>query len=112
MSPDALLRDARRKADLTQAELAARLGVTQAAVARLERRGANPTLRTLDRAMQAMGHQLELRSTSRPSSVDETLVASYLRLSPAERLQAFQSSHASVQRLRDVARESGIGNAP
>jgi transcriptional regulator with XRE-family HTH domain len=110
MSPDALLREARQEADLTQAELAGRLGITQAAVARLERPGTNPTFRTLERALQATGQRLELRSSARPSSVDETLVASYLRLSPAERLRAFQSSHASVQRLRDLARETGNGN--
>jgi transcriptional regulator with XRE-family HTH domain len=103
MSPDTLLRDARQGAGLTQAELAERLGLTQAAIARLERPGANPTLRTLQRALHATGNQLELRSSPRKSSVDETLVASNLRMTPANRLRAFQSAHASVARLREQA---------
>jgi transcriptional regulator with XRE-family HTH domain len=88
------------KAGLTQADLARRLNSSQAAVARLERPGANPTFSTLQRALHATGHRLLLEAEDRPSSVDDTLIASYLRLSPAERLSAFQSSHGSLARLR------------
>lgn len=111
MSPDALLREARRDADLTQAELADRLDITQAAIARLERPGANPTLRTLERALQATGHKLELRTTARKSSIDETLVASNLRMSPADRLRAFQSAHASIEQLRALAQRADGGGS-
>ena len=103
MSPDALIRTARRQAELTQAELGRRMGMSQAAVARLERRGANPTIKTLAKALNAAGHQLDLEASRRPSSVDETLIASYLRMSPADRLRAFQSSHDSLARLRALA---------
>jgi transcriptional regulator with XRE-family HTH domain len=106
MTPAALLRSARREAELTQAELAARLGMTQAAVARLERPGANPTVRTLQRVLLAAGHQLDIGARPQRSSVDETLIASNLRRSPEERLRNFQSSHASVARLRELAREA------
>ena len=41
-----LLKEARREAGLTQAELARRLGVSQAAVAKLERPGSNVTIAT------------------------------------------------------------------
>lgn len=102
-----LLRDARKRSGLTQAELARRLGITQAAVGRLERRGANPTIATLDRVLHGTGHRLELVASQRRSSVDETLIASYLRLSPAERLEAFQSSHGSLDRLKALARADG-----
>jgi transcriptional regulator with XRE-family HTH domain len=98
-----LLRSARTRAGLTQAELARRLGVTQAAVARLERPRANPTVETLAAVLNATGHRLELHATPRPSSVDETLIASYLRLTPAERLRAFESSHNNLARLRELA---------
>ena len=60
MDPAATLRRARLDAGLTQAQLAARLGVTQPTVAALERPGANPRVRTLERALGATGHKLEL----------------------------------------------------
>ena len=104
MAPDQLIREARRRAGLTQAQLAARLGTTQAAVARLERPGANPTLATLQEAVSAAGHRLGARLV--PSSVDDTLIASNLRRSPAERLQRFESAHASLARLRGLARQA------
>ena len=73
------------------------MGVTQAAIGRLERAGANPTVGT---ARHGAERHWATNSSSPPSSaprsVDETLVASYLRLSPAERLAAFQESHASL----------------
>jgi transcriptional regulator with XRE-family HTH domain len=81
--------------------------MSQSAIGRLERRGANPTVATLHRVLGATGHRLELRAEERPSSVDETLIASYLRLSPAERLAAFQESHASLARLKQLAAASG-----
>jgi transcriptional regulator with XRE-family HTH domain len=98
-----LLREARRRAGLTQAQLARRLGTSQAAVAKLERSASNPTVATLDRALRATGHRLELTAPERAPAVDETLIASYLRMSPAERLRAFQSSHDSLVRLRRLA---------
>jgi len=106
MTPATLLRNARREAGLTQTELARRLGTTQAAVARLERPGANPTFKTLQRVLLATEHQLELEATPRPSSVDETLIASNLRLSPEERLRRFESWHKGMQALRAAAGRS------
>jgi transcriptional regulator with XRE-family HTH domain len=100
MSPATVLREARLRAGLTQAELARRLGTSQAAVARLERPGANPTFSTLQRAVHETGHRLLVEASERASSVDDTLIASYLRMSPAERLKAFQSSHESLARLK------------
>ena len=49
------LRWSRQDLGLTQAALAARLGVRQPQVARLERPGANLSLRTLERAFSALG---------------------------------------------------------
>jgi transcriptional regulator with XRE-family HTH domain len=102
----ALLRDARARAGLTQADLAGRLGKAQATVARLERTGANPTVATLDEAMRATGHRLELHAAPVRSGVDETLVARNLRMSPAERLAAFEVAHGEVDELRRLMRES------
>ena len=52
---------ARRRKGLTQAELARRLGTTQAAIARLERDGALPRMRTLQRLAEALGAKLVVR---------------------------------------------------
>jgi transcriptional regulator with XRE-family HTH domain len=103
----AIVKQARLAAGLTQSGLARRLGSSQAAVAKLERPGANPTIRTLERVMGAVGMRLDVRPVEHRSSVDETLIASYLRLTPAERLRAFQSSHESLARLRTAARAPG-----
>jgi uncharacterized protein len=59
-----LLRDARRGAGLTQAELARRAGTSQAMVARYETGVASPTVRTLQRLLRAAGRELELSSVA------------------------------------------------
>ena len=48
----------RIEADLTQVELARRMGTTQSAIARMENGGTRPTLETLERVAGAVGQQL------------------------------------------------------
>lgn len=103
MSPNQLVRDARKKASLTQAELAARLGISQGAVAQLERAGSNPTIATVEAALRATGQRLELRSSTYRPNVDQTLLARNLRMSPAERLAAFETAHRELESLRGLA---------
>ncbi len=88
-----LLKEARRNAGFTQAELARRLGVSQAAVAKLERPGANPTVETLDDALWATGQRLVLATEPVSPGIDETLVFEQLRLSPAQRLAQLESMY-------------------
>jgi len=64
---DALIR-ARAAADLTQAEVAARMGTTQAAIARLESGRSLPSTRTLQRFAEATGSRLEIRFVRRDGS--------------------------------------------
>ena len=69
--------EARQEAGLTQAELAERLGVSQAQVARLEKRGYDAyTLRSLRRYVEALGNgfrlEVSIRSTV-PEPVDMAL---------------------------------------
>jgi transcriptional regulator with XRE-family HTH domain len=104
-----LIRGARREAGLTQVELAARLGRTQASVASLERSGANPTVATLDEALAASGFELRMSTAPRHSNVDETLVARNLRMSPAQRLKAFETAHREVAELRELMAASDGG---
>ena len=57
--------DARLRAKLTQAELAARMGVSQSVVARLEGAGSSPRIDTLAAAATAMGCELEVKFKKR-----------------------------------------------
>ncbi len=89
---------------MTQTQLAEQVGTSQAAIARLERAGSNPTLHTLDRILLATGHRADLALVPHPPSIDETLIASNLRRSPAERLRAHASAHRSVRKLAESMR--------
>ncbi len=60
-SPGYLLRIARERAGLTQAELGGRLGCSQQAVARAERWESNPTVAFMRRWAGACGGELEIR---------------------------------------------------
>jgi transcriptional regulator with XRE-family HTH domain len=59
-----LVREARRRAGLTQAELAERAGTTQSAVARTERGVTTPSLEQLTRLVRAAGFDLDVRLVS------------------------------------------------
>lgn len=98
-----IVREARLAAGLTQAELARRMGTTQSAVARLEREGANPRLASLERAVRATGRHLEIDALRPPRSVDETLIARRLRMTPAERLLAL----AEMRHAAGILRRAG-----
>jgi transcriptional regulator with XRE-family HTH domain len=104
MAPGLLIREARRNAGLTQRELASRLGTTQSALARLERPDSNPTVETLEEALLATGHRLELRVVRAPAPVDESLNAQTLRLDPAARLHHFVSFYGMARRTANEAR--------
>jgi transcriptional regulator with XRE-family HTH domain len=101
-----LLKDARRRAGLTQDELARRLGVTQASVAKLERHGANPTVDTLDRTLWATGHRLTLDAVPRGPGVDESLIRRQLERSPAERIRGIESMYVEMQALTQAGARS------
>jgi transcriptional regulator with XRE-family HTH domain len=94
-----LLKDARGRAGLTQAELGSRLGISQAAVAKLERPGVNPTVDTLDAALWATGHRLRLDAQPRHPGVDESLIRQQLELSPAERLRGIETMYVQARTL-------------
>jgi transcriptional regulator with XRE-family HTH domain len=100
----ALLKDARTRAGLTQAGLACRLGVSQAAVAKLERPNGNVTVATLEGALRAAGRQLVLSTEQLKRGIDETLVFEQLRLSPEQRL-------AQLERMYEWGRELTLAGA-
>jgi transcriptional regulator with XRE-family HTH domain len=97
--PGKLLANARRRAGLTQAALAKRLAISQAAVAQLERGDANPRLATLDRALRATGVELVLGTRPRHPDVDEGLIRQQLELAPAQRLRGLEAMYEQARKL-------------
>lgn len=73
----ALIREARRRAGLSQGELAARAGTSQPAIARLERGLSTPNLATLERLANAAGFALRIELV--PSAPIDPLVEAYKR---------------------------------
>jgi transcriptional regulator with XRE-family HTH domain len=99
-----LIRAARTEAAMTQAELAARAGVSQSAIARLERGGSNPTIATLDKVIRASGHRLILAAEPVSASFDEPQLRERLAMTPAQRLATFNASSRNLGELRRRAR--------
>jgi transcriptional regulator with XRE-family HTH domain len=103
-----LLRDARKSAGLTQADLAERLQVAQSSVARLESPRSNPRLETLDRALLATGNRLRVgREPVAHPGIDGSLIAANLARTPAERLADFERAYKGFRRLAPTVRSGG-----
>jgi uncharacterized protein len=77
MEPGALLRAARRRQGLSQAEVARRAGTSQPVISAYERGRRDPTYRTLRRLVEATGERLRVDSVvaasdlSPPRDVEE-----------------------------------------
>jgi uncharacterized protein len=80
MNVAALIRDARTRAKLSQAALAARAKTSQPAVARYEAGAASPSLGTLERILAATGSSLVLSAERRPRRSREPSRGSRLQL--------------------------------
>jgi len=85
MTSASLIRSARRRAGLTQGELAARLGTTQSVIARWERGRVEPAFETLDRVVRACGLELSVELQV-PDPAEIASIQRNLALSPAARL--------------------------
>ncbi len=101
-----LIRDARLAAGLTQAELAERLGVSQSAIAKLERETSNPTVETLDRVLRATGHRLQMIAPMWSDGVDVSLIRQALERTPAERIKSVERMNRDMRRLQVAAARS------
>jgi transcriptional regulator with XRE-family HTH domain len=98
-----MLRYARRRAGLTQRELAERAGVAQPTVARIESGAVIPRVDTLDHLLRACGHMLDL-DIHRGRDVDTTLVDQMLDLDREERLRRAEQEAQAMDRLVRSAR--------
>jgi predicted transcriptional regulator len=102
MEPSTLIKRARNAAGMTQNELARRARMKQPEIARLESRGANPTLSTLKRVVAATGHSLKLE-LDQGAGLDETLIAASVRETPDERLRGFESLYRLAKEIGGTA---------
>ena len=80
-----MLRHARRTTGLTQRALAARTGVPQETIARIESGRADPRVATLDRLLEGCGYGLE-HLPRLGIGIDRSQIRERLALSPSERL--------------------------
>lgn len=97
----ALLREARTAVGITQRELAARAGIPQPAIARIESGASSPRVDTLARLLAACGRSIATANLSAPVDPDEwTLVQGNLQLTPAQRLAKLTAWAAFVSKLR------------
>ena len=99
-----MVREARWQTGLTQRQLAARAGIPQETIARIERGRADPRVMTLDRLLGACGQGLE--SVPRLGiGIDRTQIHALLRLSPSERLAvAIANDQHFVELRRSIRR--------
>jgi transcriptional regulator with XRE-family HTH domain len=81
-----LLRDARRRQGISQAQLALRAGTTQHAVSLIERGLRRPSLDTLERLLLATGHRLAGELEVVPTEEDPVHLAVGQRRAVGQRL--------------------------
>jgi transcriptional regulator with XRE-family HTH domain len=97
-----LIREARLRSGLTQAELGRRVGRAQSSIARWERGAVTPSFETLRELIRACGLEL----TFRFANYDDSYVLDieqYLDLSPAERLDYAVQREDFYRQIRGAA---------
>jgi ribosome-binding protein aMBF1 (putative translation factor) len=108
MRGSTLVREARRRAGLSQADLAARVQTTQSAIARLESGATAPSLERVTELVRACGFDLEVQLVPR----DDAAVAAARRnrrLTPEERLQKATDVTAFINRGRRAVAAASRG---
>jgi transcriptional regulator with XRE-family HTH domain len=111
MKGNHLVREARKRAGLTQAELAARAGTTQSAIARLERGATTPTLDTISKLVRAAGFDLDFRIVGTDDEQDWSIVQQTRRLSPTQRVRQNSRAVGFIQRARRAKAAVGAARA-
>src|SRR5712691_9129616 len=99
-----LLREARERHGLTQAQLARRAGTSQAAISRIENDRISPTVETLAELLDLLGEKLVLQTRYVDWGHDATLLRESLALSPLERARQGAAAAAVVEKLREAVR--------
>lgn len=100
-----IIKEARRRAGISQAELAKRLGTSQSVVGRWETGTRTPSIESIVAAARACGLDLHLGLANHDAD-HERLIADCLSLSPADRLDSLLARLESERALHG-ARRSG-----
>ena len=98
MNATRILSDARRRAGVSQRVLAARTGVAQPAIARIESGAVVPRFDTIDRLLAGCGLELEL-SPRLGAGLDRTAIRGLLQLTPLQRLRLAAKDARALGRL-------------
>ena len=99
-----MLKHARGRAGLTQRQLAARAGIPQETIARIESGRVDPRVGTLDRLLEGCGFGLE-HLPRLGIGIDRTHINALLDLSPSERLAlAIDNDRHFVELRRSIRR--------
>ena len=99
-----LVREARRRQGITQAQLALRAGTSQHAVSLIERGLRHPSLDTLERLLLATGHRLAGALEIVPTEEDPVHLAAGQRQAVGERLRQGFAWSTFAQEFRGSAR--------
>lgn len=103
--PGRYLRYARRKARLTQAELASRAGVPQPVIARIESGASMPRFDTLDRLLNVCGFSLELAPRV-GLGVDRSMIEPLVAATPVDRATTAAKQARAVEDLVSASRRA------
>ena len=101
-----LIKEARKRAGLSQRELAELLTTTQAVIARWETGRRSPSFERVVEAVRACGLELAVRIVN-PDDQHSLLVQESLRMTPTERLDRLAQSRESIERLKASVRHGG-----
>jgi hypothetical protein len=106
MSISRVVREARRRAGLSQGQLAERAGVAKSTVGRIESGARVPSTEMVERLVRAAGLEVSV-SLSEPDPGTDTMFERTLRRSPAERLaDATRVARFVLRGRREVATAS------
>ncbi|MPZ22626.1 MAG: helix-turn-helix domain-containing protein [Dehalococcoidia bacterium] len=103
MNAGRVLLEARRRAQLSQRELAKRAGVPQPTVARIERGVSVPRVDTLDRLLRACNEMLEAIPLE-GLGIDRSTIQRRLKLSPDDRLELATASAVNTRNFLNMAK--------
>lgn len=106
-----LLVEARKRAGLTQRELAERAGTTQSSIARWESARTEPSFEKVVHLIRLCGFVLNVQIEAYDDGLrdDWSQAQRRLRLSPAERLESNSRLVAVAHDLRAAALAAGVG---
>jgi transcriptional regulator with XRE-family HTH domain len=98
-----LVREARRRAGLTQAQLAGRVGTTQSAIARIETGAVAPSLKRLTELVRACGFDIDVRLVPRDDH-DLSMALRNRALEPGERVSRMMDARGFGDSAREAMR--------